>query len=423
MESDIVFGRDGINWDRCNIGQDTSPTMFVQEHKEEIDTHYYDEVDKYCERNFITPYEYFDKCCGMMDPYPEKFSYSRIDVKAHEMESKVDPVRPEKDHFIPREQRSLGDIIRGFTDYLNGRNDDKDRMTEAEREGERARQISFQRSNEERTVQEEREQSHFYEEPEREKITRANYAVDHYNPKEDPRFDNAEDRFYAMTVDLAQYKENRSIQIAKELEKEDKEKGIDRPPGYDYHALGTIIAHGNYFGEDVSREMAERTHEEYMREEATRDVSRERENLEKGVWAGPDYLHDKEHMTSTGMARDIEEHVREAREIFYNREVDKYCEEHEISREEYNEIVKNTDRDQLHNYSPEEMNPDRTMEERRSIIHDRIEADKAEQEKELEKDREKDPDREYDRDENREKDDPEPERDIDYREKDFSPSR
>jgi hypothetical protein len=131
------------------------------------------------------------------------------------------------------------------------------------------------------------------------------------------------------------------------------------------------MAGQRFDGHEVDRGKAEARAEHYREEILRKELKdlkqQEKEREEKGK--------DTKDVSekSKDIERQLEQKCTQARDIYYEREVEKYCEEHEISRNEYNSLVKEAEREgHLEHYPAEEWNTNRPYEEREQLAEARF---------------------------------------------------
>ena len=353
----------------------------LYEHKQEIDDRYYDKVDRYCARNDISPRDYFEKELDKpKTPSPEKYSYDRMEMKAREGES--GETREERiDDY-----RSGPTLYDRVENWFFERSLDRSELTEQEKDALRAKhdaERNMARAEEERLAQEARAYRGPDLPPQFNYIN--NFLFGKPQPDHEPRFDSDKDKRAYMFEKYSEYLDTQAPKIEEALRAKDEARGIERGPDYDYAHVSRIMAGQRFDGHEVDRGKAEARAEHYREEILRKELKdlkqQEKEREEKGK--------DTKDVSekSKDIERQLEQKCTQARDIYYEREVEKYCEEHEISRNEYNSLVKEAEREgHLEHYPAEEWNTNRPYEEREQLAEARFDREVQER---IQEDRER----------------------------------
>ena len=351
----------------------------VEEHKREIDDRYYDKVDKYCEKHDISPKDYFEReLDNEKTPSPEKFSYASMWAKAYDVEYET----PEYMATIFKEKSAFDRAADWYYEGL------RDAATEQEKEVLRIKYLNAietaRREQEEKEAQKNFDRAFSREEQGGGGIWALLFGA--REEEREPRFASEKDRYEYMEIASEKYIENRADAIAEKLREKDESRGIIRGPEYDYREIGRSMAVDKFYGIEPDRDraeaQAERSRENILHHnlESLREQEKYREEHGEDTKDYPFQV-----ASSKDVERELEIKCTQAREIYYQREVDRFCEEHCISRDEYNLLIKNAERDgRLSFYPAEEWNTDRSYEERTQITAERCEREREEWNREFE---------------------------------------
>lgn len=313
-------------------------------------------------------------------PSPEKFSYTSMWAKAYEAEHQT----PE---YMASAFKEKNAFDRAADWYYEGL-----RNAETEQEREAARIQYLNNMEAARREQEEREAQKIFnslfsrqqEEPGGRSFWDKLFGNN--IPEKEPRFENENDRYEYLEMKCDEYIKNRTEAIAEKLREKDEARGIDRGPNYDYRDVAWHIASDKFFGIEPDRNRAEAESERFRESMLHHDLKNLREQEKYREERGEDT---KDYPFQVASSKDVERELEikctQAREIYYQREVDRYCEEHCISRDEYNSLIKDAERDgRLSFYPAEEWNTDRSYEERTQITAERCEREREEWNREFE---------------------------------------